>query len=283
MGHNTLSTGPHPEPEGGEDKEVEGVTSEAFGLNIEQGRVGFFKVIERICRKKNRDSFFSDRINRPALVRPCLEHIVIVDLGNKDVAIKSCYIRTMNHQLNIHTSSVLELWKEAGRPVDVRIEGASMLPLIRPGDTVSLRLINGDELKKTGDLIAFRQDGCLIVHRFIKQRTINKSLRFCQKGDNLPGWSWISEDDVLGRVESIRGLGRKVIYMNTRPWTWINRVMGISWFLWISFVEKVRLSKAYAVVGRLLPIIGGLAGRLGRALNSVYGYIVIKTIGGIKT
>jgi len=189
----------------------------------------------------------------------------------------------MNYKLNTHNSSVFELWKEAGRPIDVRIEGASMLPLIRPGDTVSLRLINGDELKKTGDLIAFRQDGCLIVHRFIKQLKINKSLWLCQKGDNLSGWSWISEDDVLGRVESIRGLGRKVIYLNTWPWTWINRVVGISWFLWISFVEKVRLLKAYNFAGRPLPTPGRLAGRMGRALNSAYGYIVIKAIEGIKT
>ncbi|PXF56250.1 MAG: hypothetical protein C4B58_14170 [Deltaproteobacteria bacterium] len=56
-----------------------------------------------------------------------------------------------------------------------------MLPLIRPGDTVSLCLINGDELKKTGELIAFRQDGGLIVHRFIKQRKINKSLWLCRR------------------------------------------------------------------------------------------------------
>lgn len=182
---------------------------------------------------------------------------------------------------NVHKSSVFELWKEAGRPIDVRIEGASMLPLIRPGDTVSLCLINGDELK-TGDLIAFRQDGDLIVHRFIKQRRIDRSRWLCQKGDNLSGWSWIPEDDVLGRVESIRGRG-KVIYMNTRPWTWINRVMGISWLLWISVVEKVRLLKACVAVGRPLPILGGLAGWMGRALNSVYGYIVIKAIGGTKT
>ncbi len=59
--------------------------------------------------------------------------------------------------------------------------------------------------------------------------------------------------------------------------------MGISWLLWISFVEKVRLLKACAVVGRLLPIPGGLAGFMGRALNSAYGYIIIKAIGGIKT
>lgn len=175
----------------------------------------------------------------------------------------------------------MDLWKKAGRTIDVKIEGSSMLPLIRPGDTVSLCLIDGDELK-TGNLIAFRQDEGLIVHRFIKQRKINNSLWLCQKGDNLSGWSWLPEDDVLGRVESIRGRG-KVIDMNTRPWTWINRVMGISWLLWISFVEKVRLLKACAVLGRLLPILGGLAGCMGRALNSAYRYIVIKAIGGIKT
>ena len=35
---------------------------------------------------------YSDRMDRSALVRPCLGHTVIVDFGNKDVAIKPCYI-----------------------------------------------------------------------------------------------------------------------------------------------------------------------------------------------
>jgi len=156
-----------------------------------------------------------------------------------------------------------------------------MWPLIRSKDSVSLCLMDGHELK-TGDLLAFWKDGAIVVHRFIGKKREKGAGWLCQKGDNLSGWSWIPEDEVLGRVESTRGRG-KVIDMNTRPWTWINRVMGISWLLWISFVEKVRLLKACTVVGRPLPVLGGLAGSMGRALNSAYRYIIIKATGGIKT
>lgn len=173
---------------------------------------------------------------------------------------------------------VFDLWKEAGRVIDVKVEGTSMRPLMRPGDTVSLRLTDGSVLK-TGDLIAFWQDGNLNVHRLIRRRNIDKSVWLCQKGDNLSGWSWISTDEVLGKVESIRGRGKQ-IDMNTRPWTWINRVMGISRFLWISAVEKARLLKKCVAPDRQLPVLGGLGSRLGRMMNSTYGFIVIRAIGG---
>ncbi len=180
--------------------------------------------------------------------------------------------------IEVNESSVFELWKKAGRPLDVRIEGSSMRPLIRPGDTVSLCLIDGDELR-TGDLIAFRQDGDLIVHRLIKQRRTDKTWRLCQKGDNLSGWGWLREDGVLGRVESIRGQG-KVINMDTRPWPWINRVMGISGLLWVSAVEEARLLKACVAVDRPLPILSRLVSRMGRILNRACAFIIIKAIGG---
>ena len=156
-----------------------------------------------------------------------------------------------------------------------------MWPLIRPKDSVSLRLIDGYQLK-TGDLLAFWKDGDIVVHRFIGKKREKGVGWLCQKGDNLSGWSWIPEDEVLGCVESIRGRGRTVD-LTARPWTWMNRVVGISWLLWISSVEKVRLLKACTLVGRLLPIPGRLVGSMGRTLNSAYGYIIIKTIGGIKT
>ena len=180
--------------------------------------------------------------------------------------------------INIHKSSVFELWKEAGRPVDVKVEGASMLPLIRPGDIVSLCLINVNELK-TGDLIAFRQNGNLIVHRFIRRQNIDKSVWLCQKGDNLSGWSWIPEDGVVGKVESVRGQGKQ-IDINTRPWTWINRVMGILGFFWVSAVGKARLLKESIAPGRQLPVLGGLVSRMGWVFNSTCGFVIIKTIEG---
>jgi len=180
--------------------------------------------------------------------------------------------------IDLTESPVFELWREAGRMIDVRVEGNSMLPLMRPGDTVSLRLTDGFVLK-IGDLIAFWQNGNLIVHRFIRRRKLDKSVWLCQKGDNLSGWSWIPADEVVGRVETIRSRGKQ-IDMNSNPWTWINRVMGILGFLWVSAVEKARLLKECVAPDRRLPVLGGLAGRAGRVLNSTYGYTIIKAIGG---
>jgi len=181
-------------------------------------------------------------------------------------------------EIDLNKSPVFELWREAGRVIDVKVEGTSMYPLMRPGDTVSLRLTDGSMLN-TGDLIAFWQNGKLIVHRFIKRRWVDKSLWLYQKGDNLSGWSWIPADAVLGKVVSIRGRGKQ-IDMNSNPWTWINRVMGILGFLWVSAVEKARLLKECVAPDRRLPVLGGLAGRAGRVLNSTYGYTIIKAIGG---
>jgi len=80
--------------------------------------------------------------------------------------------------IDLSKSPVFDLWKEAGRVIDVKIEGSSMRPLMSPGDTVSLRLTDGSVLK-TGDLIAFPQDGTLIVHRLTKRRKIDKCWWLC--------------------------------------------------------------------------------------------------------
>lgn len=179
--------------------------------------------------------------------------------------------------IDMSKSPLFELWKEAARVIDVRVEGTSMRPLMRPGDTVSLRLAEASELK-TGDLIAFRQDENLIVHRLIRARKLDKSLWLCQKGDNLSGWSWISADKVLGKVESIRGRGKE-LNMSTRPWTWMNRVMGTLGFFWVSTVEKARLLKECVASDRQLPVLGGWVSYLGKGLNSTYGFIIIRATG----
>jgi len=180
-------------------------------------------------------------------------------------------------EIDLRKLPLFDLWKEAGRVIDVEIAGSSMRPFIRPGDTISLRPMGGHELKM-GDLITFWQDGNLIVHRFIKRRMVDKTVRLCQKGDNLSGWSWIPADEVLGKVVSIRGLGKQMD-MNTRLWNWVNRAMGISGFLWVSTVEKTRLLKKSVAPDWQLPVLGGLVGRAGRVLNSTYGFIIIKTVG----
>ena len=179
--------------------------------------------------------------------------------------------------IDLCRSPVFDLWKEAGRVIDVRIEGISMMPLLRPGDRVSVRLTDGDDLER-GDLIAFRQNGKLIVHRFIAKKYLDNFWSVCQKGDNLTGASWIGLDEVLGKVESIRR-GTEPLDMTKSPWTWVNRVMGISGGFWVSGVEKARGLKSCIGLDRSFPIAGELVGWLGGGLNMVFGWVVITILG----
>lgn len=150
--------------------------------------------------------------------------------------------------IDVSESLVFNLFREAERLIEVKVEGTSMWPLIRPGDMVSLRLSDGSELK-AGDLMVFRQSGNLIVHRFLKRRWIDNTVCFCQKGDNLLGWSWIPANEVLGKVESIRGMDKR-IDMDTRLWNRINRAGGVSGLLWVSVVGKARLLGEIIRVGK---------------------------------
>lgn len=73
------------------------------------------------------------------------------------------FTKTMNsikeideNGLNFPLAGML-LWKNEGRKIRLRFQGKSMHPLIAPGDTVTLGLMNADGLRK-GDIFAFIWD-----------------------------------------------------------------------------------------------------------------------------
>lgn len=113
---------------------------------------------------------------------------------------------------------------EAGRPCEVPVWGRSMHPFLKAGDRLQLCRV-GPEHLGLGDLIAFRREDRLIVHRFAGSLRQDGALWLRQKGDNLPGFSLIPAEDLVGRVALVEGPGGTRA-MLSGPGLWRNRVLG---------------------------------------------------------
>lgn len=93
----------------------------------------------------------------------------------------------------------------AGRECTVPVRGTSMNPFLVEGDQLSLRALSSEGLR-LGDLMAFEQEGRLIVHRCAGRVIRQGHLRYRQKGDNQSGFSLVEPAQVVGRVgEVMRG------------------------------------------------------------------------------
>jgi len=128
----------------------------------------------------------------------------------------------MNREAMLSSFAVL---LEAGEGRSVVVQGTSMHPFLRAGDTVHLRHIRPEALR-LGDLMAFRQGGALIVHRFAGRVFREGGLRLRQKGDHQRGFGEIAPEDLIGRVDFIEARGR------IRPQLqgmgrWGNRLRGL--------------------------------------------------------
>ena len=102
-----------------------------------------------------------------------------------------------------------------GKKAFVIISG-SMIPEIQIGDIV---LIKDTTDVKVGDVIAFRMDSSVIVHRIIKEMTVNDNIMYQTKGDNNN-----APDIDLVDVPSIEGLciGKVPFIGNILIWLYHN-------------------------------------------------------------
>jgi len=107
----------------------------------------------------------------------------------------------------------------------MRVETGSMAPMIRPGDAVEIFMVSADRVR-SGDIVAFFQNGRVIVHRLIRQDMPPRGEgRLWQQGDSLLGWGSFEASDFIGRVEIIRR-DAVVLNMSQGIWPWVNRVLG---------------------------------------------------------
>ena len=104
------------------------------------------------------------------------------------------------------------------------VTGTSMLPAIWPGDVLEVRR-QGVGQVQPGDVVLFRRDGRLVVHRVVERFDRQGGNLLVTRGDRQRATdSPISNDELLGRVTEIfRGNRRKVPRLNFACWVgaWI--------------------------------------------------------------
>jgi signal peptidase I len=84
--------------------------------------------------------------------------------------------------------------------ITLRVHGASMLPWVRPADIAIIRHTSVDNVR-CGDVVLFRRDNRLFVHRIVERRGSLGTARFYAKGDAHPGSDGhVEEQELLGRV-----------------------------------------------------------------------------------
>lgn len=99
--------------------------------------------------------------------------------------------------------------------VRLRVFGTSMTPAILPGDLVSIRRVDLDEIS-AGEVVLFLQNGRLFVHRVVGRNVVspegnNEEPCLITRGDRLrhddPP---VSSRELLGRVVSIERNNRNI-------------------------------------------------------------------------
>ena len=165
----------------------------------------------------------------------------------------------------------IDMLKKGARDIVLRVEGTSMMPLLKRGDRVVLKTADAEQLKR-GDLIAYRDKGNIIVHRLIKKKRINGKWLLCQKGDNLTGWGWIEVEQLLGKAERYEGGEEyQAITKLTKPL--INKLSLSLLSGWISFRESMGTLKSLFAGDRKLPLLSRIDKRLGEVISKAFIFI----------
>jgi len=131
---------------------------------------------------------------------------------------------------------LLNILQEADKIIQIQIAGTSMYPFLKNDDTVFFN-VSKNNTYKCGDIIAYYDDNSnIIVHRFIKWKKINNLIFFCQKGDNLLSWSWISIENLIGKAIFIITKDKKKIVLKKQFIK--NRITGYIVLIIVLFYES---------------------------------------------
>lgn len=112
-----------------------------------------------------------------------------------------------------------------GKDVRLHVDGTSMVPSLKPGDTVVLQRVEPGQLQ-IGDLVVVRREHDMVTHRLVHQ----DAGQWLMKGDNCryldpPA----SGKMILGRVITVERSGTVTNLQGAR-WRFVNRwLAGLSW------------------------------------------------------
>jgi hypothetical protein len=99
--------------------------------------------------------------------------------------------------------------KRRGR-ISLRVHGTSMQPWVRPKDIALIRQIAIENVR-CGDVVLFRRENHLFVHRIVEKRGSLNAAQLFSKGDAHPTSDGVvQEQELLGRVMRIYRNGRRI-------------------------------------------------------------------------
>ena len=103
--------------------------------------------------------------------------------------------------------AMLETWRRDRTEAWIEATGGSMLPLIRPGDRLSVAF--GAQDPRPGDVIVFRHGDLIVAHRVVGRRLRDGMPVLIAKGDNEPfATEDVAPSDLLGVVRTVDGGSR---------------------------------------------------------------------------
>jgi signal peptidase I len=120
-----------------------------------------------------------------------------------------------------------EMWQEVcsrGQSLNFRIVSDSMSPIIKIGNVVTVNHVDPANIR-LGDIVAFRDNQHVVVHRVIGRYRSDKQPGFYHGGDYSSTSGRAPFNDIIGRVTAIQK-GRREIRLDTPGQIMINRVMG---------------------------------------------------------
>jgi len=98
--------------------------------------------------------------------------------------------------------------------VCLRVQGSSMLPWVRPGDVAVFRKVSAEEIR-CGDILLFRRENRIFVHRKVERFTWGGRNFIVTKGDaNSHADGIIVPSQILGRVERIYRGRRRIEFQS---------------------------------------------------------------------
>ncbi len=109
-----------------------------------------------------------------------------------------------------------------GRPVQFRLKGVSMFPLMRNGkDEVVLYPCKGEELKPM-DVVLFRYRGKHLLHRIIRREG---DCLYIQGDGSYVAKESCNVADVVGKMHSVIRPGGRRVSVESRSW----RIQSLLW------------------------------------------------------
>lgn len=91
---------------------------------------------------------------------------------------------------------IMKLYAKLDKPLEIKVDGTSMLPTIKPGDVVSVKKT---DKYRVGDILVFQHyKDSLTIHRLLK---IHGDIYIC-KGDNSYNLENIAFSDIIGKISN---------------------------------------------------------------------------------